>query len=376
MMGDYNQVLDASDKLSSTSNKICGSDDLRNCLNYCNLSEVAAKGQYFTWTNNREEGSMTWERLDRAFANQNWFNNYSEAVLTNLPITTSDHGPMILQLQKSQYYKRRPYRFEWMWTTHHDCKEIIRSNWMQNSQGSAAYQLVKKIKATSIALKRWNKECFGQLQTRKVNLEKELEELQQNLFSEYKRKEEREKRKEYALLLEQEQMDWMQKSRVNWIIHGERNTKFYHTITKKRRIGNRITQVEKTSGVVTEDPKEVEDTFLQAFKECFGEEEVKNEEQIMTYLQDIEIPKLNNGHLDKLNEPFTEEEIRVAAFQLGPTKAPGIDGKPAVFYQTYWDIVGDLTSKTALDFLNRGHILKELNKTLIALIPKRKDPSK
>ncbi|OMO84741.1 hypothetical protein COLO4_21865 [Corchorus olitorius] len=186
----------------------------------------------------------------------------------------------------------------------------------------------------------------------------------------------KEKRKEYALLLEQEQMHWMQKSRVNWIIHGERNTKFYHTITKKRRIRNRITQVEKTSGVVTEDPKEVEDTFLQAFKECFGEEEAKHEEQIMTYLQDIEIPKLNNDHLDKLNEPFTEEEIRMATFQLGPTKAPGIDGKPAVFYQTYWDIVGDLTSKTALDFLNRGHILKELNKTLIALIPKRKDPSK
>lgn len=47
---------------------------------------------------------------------------------------------------------------------------------------------------------------------------------------------------------------------------------------------------------------------------------------------------------DEINEQlckdYTNEEIRSALFQMGPTKAPGPDGFPALFYQNigiYWE---------------------------------------
>lgn len=42
---------------------------------------------------------------------------------------------------------------------------------------------------------------------------------------------------------------------------------------------------------------------------------------------------------DILCRDFSEEEIGDALFQIGPLKAPGIDGFPARFYQRNWDVM-------------------------------------
>ena len=69
---------------------------------------------------------------------------------------------------------------------------------------------------------------------------------------------------------------------------------------------------------------------------------------------------------------FTTEEVKVALFQMGPTKAPRPNGMNALFYQKFWHIVGDDVVSTVLDFLKNGNMLLEINHTNIVLIPKVK----
>ena len=73
-----------------------------------------------------------------------------------------------------------------------------------------------------------------------------------------------------------------------------------------------------------------------------------------------------------LSTEFIAEEVKVTIFQLGLTKAPGSDSMNAIFYQTFWHVVGDSVVLVVLDFLNNGNMLPDINHTNFVLIPKVK----
>ncbi|CAM8974659.1 unnamed protein product [Rhodiola kirilowii] len=78
----------------------------------------------------------------------------------------------------------------------------------------------------------------------------------------------------------------------------------------------------------------------------------------------------------KLTEPYSESEVRCALFQMHPTKAPGLDGFSAMFYQKFWGVVREDLTKEVLRFLNEGILDNSLNETVIILVPKIKDASR
>ena len=59
---------------------------------------------------------------------------------------------------------------------------------------------------------------------------------------------------------------------------------------------------------------------------------------------------------------------------MAPLKAPGPNGMPLIFFQKFWNTVGDDVVEAVLLCLNFGTILPSLNHTFISLIPKVKSP--
>lgn len=94
--------------------------------------------------NKREEEDFVMERLDRAFGSVEWVNQYPFYSLKNLPILRSYHGPIILDLEVQTPFRKRPFRFELMWLTHNDCKEMVHHAWDLESIRSRATQLRNK----------------------------------------------------------------------------------------------------------------------------------------------------------------------------------------------------------------------------------------
>ena len=50
--------------------------------------------------------------------------------------------------------------------------------------------------------------------------------------------------------------------------------------------------------------------------------------------------KMTDDMQEFLSSEFTAEEVKVALFQMGPTKAPGPDGMNALFYQNFGMLLG------------------------------------
>ena len=58
-----------------------------------------------------------------------------------------------------------------------------------------------------------------------------------------------------------------------------------------------------------------------------------------------------NGHLVK---EFLPQEVYRALKQMFPLKAPSHYGMSPLFYQHFWPTVGNVVTKTVLDFLSFG----------------------
>lgn len=67
---------------------------------------------------------------------------------------------------------------------------------------------------------------------------------------------------------------------------------------------------------------------------------------------------------------MTDLEVKNVVFSIDDDKAPGSDGFSAAFFKHNWDLVGRTVTNVVLEFFRHGKILKEVNHTTIALIPK------
>lgn len=157
-----------------------------------------------------------------------------------------------------------------------------------------------------------------------------------------------------------------QRSRVDWLKEGDRNTGFFHARASARRRTNRITKLKRDNGTDCEDPVEIKLTIMEFYAKLFSTEICPNMELVLN-----SIPrKVTDDMNSELCKPYSNDEIRRALFQMGPTKSPGPDGFPALFYQTHWDFFGHEICEAVRGFLNGAVVPEGFCDSIIVLIPK------
>lgn len=177
--------------------------------------------------------------------------------------------------------------------------------------------------------------------------------------------------RELEVALEAEEAWWRQRSIEIWLREGDRNTRFFHTKATNRRRENTITGLTSSDGSWQTDPNEVSSIICKFYENLFS---ICGGEEVDAVI-DVVKPKVNEEMNMKLLSPFTRDEVRVALFQMHPSKAPGPDGMNPKFFQQFWDVVGDDLVRVCLGILNREVALpNEANGTNVTLIPKVSKP--
>nr|GEX73429.1 hypothetical protein [Tanacetum cinerariifolium] len=91
---------------------------------------------------------------------------------------------------------------------------------------------------------------------------------------------------------------------------------------------------------------------------------------------DLFVTSLDVNNANDMIRMVSVTEIKNAMFSMGNEKSPGPDGFTAAFFKEAWDIVGKDVILVVRKFFINGKLLKELNHTIITLIPKVSTPAR
>ncbi|CAA7042887.1 unnamed protein product [Microthlaspi erraticum] len=180
-------------------------------------------------------------------------------------------------------------------------------------------------------------------------------------------------RSELSQAYSEEEAYWKQKSRNNWLQSGDRNTKFFHSVTKTRRIRNNLASIMDDNGALHRGDKNIGSVAEQYFQKLFSSEAGNTElyEKVFDGFQERVSSEVNRD----LTRPVTIPEIEEAVFAIGPHRAPGPDGFSGAFFHQFWGSIKQTIIKEIQLFFECGILDPIHNQTNICLIPKVSPPS-
>jgi hypothetical protein len=171
-----------------------------------------------------------------------------------------------------------------------------------------------------------------------------------------------------AEVLAREEAMEKQRSRIQWLHEGDRNTNFFQAKAKQRYRTNKISALRRADGSLCEEQQELEALAAGFYQDLFMAQE-NTEPEVVT----CHIPrKVSEFMNETLAGEFSHEEVRKVVFMMHPNKSPGPDGFTAGFYRRHWELIGPDISNAVLSFLNGGEMAAGVNSTILVLIPKVK----
>jgi hypothetical protein len=345
--------------------------DFRQVLSYCDLHDLGFSGAPWTFDNKQKGVRNVRVRLDRAVATPTWSDIYPNCSVSHLTSSRSDHCPILLNLEDLNAVKlKNPMRrYEACWEREQSLAEEVKVAWEGHARPKNLEQVASNLSGVMDCLQSWSKKTVGCVPKKIDKLRKRLKSINvRNAIQDQQEKIQIEK--ELDSLLEQEEIYWRQRSRINWLKEGDRNTKFFHKKATWRKKKNRIDRLQRQDGSMTENNGEMEGMATEFFKELYTADQHVQPRAILDLVQ----PQITHHMNEGLCAAFSDDEISNALFQIGPLKAPGKDGFPARFYQRHWGVFKDDIIAAIKEFFLSGKMPEGINDTIIVLIPKKKNP--
>ena len=139
-------------------------------------------------------------------------------------------------------------------------------------------------------------------------------------------------------------------------------------LIKKQREKNQINKIRNENGEITTDNTEIQRIMrLLSATIC---QKMDNLEEMDTFLEKYNFPKLNQEEIENLNRPITSTEIETVIRNLPANKSLGPDGFMGEVYQTFREKLMSILLKLFQIIAEEGTLPNSFYKATITLIPK------
>ncbi|XP_056688691.1 uncharacterized protein [Spinacia oleracea] len=273
LMGDFNCVLNTDERVGShvRLNEI---QDFQNCVNTCGLEDAKSSGNFYTWNNKQQGDCRVFSKLDRVLINHLWSCQYPNTEVCFKNEGYFDHCPGVVAVFPHLAVGKKPFKFFSMWQQAPQYMEIVSTAWGCAYQGTKMFQLIQKLKNVKNALKRLNKDGFGEIEARELAASKHLNDLQAALHlnpsSEDLASMEKIAHQEY-LVTHAAYLNFLShKAKLEWVKGGDDNTAMFHRAIRHRQVHNSIFSIKDMYGKWIYEPAKVPATFLEYYKWLLG----------------------------------------------------------------------------------------------------------
>lgn len=111
------------------------------------------KGRSYTWSNMQDQPLM--QKLDWFFTSPAWTLSYPNTMVIPLTKSMPDHTPRKIQI-RTHIPKETLFRFENYWVMLPGFIETVSMVWISSAHPNKGINFSAKLKATRMALKKWN----------------------------------------------------------------------------------------------------------------------------------------------------------------------------------------------------------------------------
>lgn len=158
----------------------------------------------------------------------------------------------------------------------------------------------------------WNHDIFGFIHKKKKRLLNRLHGIHRTLSdgsNPFLENLQRQLWWEYEVVLFEEEALWAQKARSRWISQGDRNTKYFHSITMVRRRRNCIYALKDGDGNWVHDSQAVQGIVRSSFMDLYCAEDA-----CVPFPVFCCFPVISQTDWDSIHKPVDNEEIKNTLF--------------------------------------------------------------
>ena len=375
LMGDFNVTLNLNESSFGPSKMTTGMVEFNECIDSIEVQDLSKSGLNYTWNQKPKTNDGIFKKLDRVMCNSGFIDGYPNSCACFLTYRISDHSQVLLKFPGKRKFKIKPFKFSNFLTLKPDLKNIVEREWKREVSGFSMYKLARRLTYLKKPLRKLLKES-GSISEKIEILRKELDRVQFEIDKDHNNNDLKIEEEVYLQDLNEAYMEeevfLKQKSKITWLKEGDSNSKYFHRVVKGRINRNRIETIMNKDGKWIEG-EEMGNEFVNYFKDFLGKETSCSE---INHAEDLFVKKLDLLHSTEMVKDVSNEEIKSALFDIEDDKSPGPDGFSAKFFKAMWEIIGDDVCKAIKEFFKNGVLLKEINATVIALIPKIGTPGK
>lgn len=177
--------------------------------------------------------------------------------------------------------------------------------------------LVSKIRRCGEEVGHWGKSICARFSYNINRCKRRIEELM-GKYDDHSILELRRVKSDLNFLLVQEKKYWRQHAKTHWMRDGDSNTRFVHVSTSTRKQKNELKNLKNAEGVVVTSQVGISHLARDYFNDLFCEQQPK-----VGQVVNLITPRNEQADNLILMAPFSDEELRVAAFHMHQDKAPG-----------------------------------------------------